>query len=42
MTVPDHTLCAIVGGGPGGFAASIYAARAGLKPITFVGVQTSS
>ena len=42
MSVPDHVELAIVGGGPGGLAAAIYAARAGLQPYCFLGVETSS
>ena len=42
MSVPDHVRLTIIGGGPGGLTASIYAARAGLNPVTFLGVETSS
>jgi thioredoxin reductase (NADPH) len=34
-----HAPVIIIGGGPAGFSASIYAARAGMKPIQFLGDQ---
>lgn len=42
MSAPDHARVVIIGGGPGGLAAAIYAARAGLKPVCLLGIQTSS
>ncbi len=33
----EHQKCVIVGSGPAGYTAAIYAARAGLKPILFTG-----
>ncbi|CAL6112694.1 Thioredoxin_reductase [Hexamita inflata] len=42
MSVPDHVKVAIIGGGPGGLSAAIYAARAGLEPYAFLGIETSS
>lgn len=33
------TKCAIIGGGPAGYTAAIYASRAGLQPIIFLGMQ---
>ncbi|KAH0576858.1 Thioredoxin reductase [Spironucleus salmonicida] len=38
----SHTSLVIVGGGPGGLAAAIYAGRAGLTPVIFLGIETSS
>lgn len=42
MSVPDTCKLAIVGGGPAGLAAAIYAGREGLAPQVFVGIETSS
>jgi len=35
----DIRLCIIVGSGPAGYTAAIYAARAGLKPLLFTGKE---
>lgn len=35
----DKTRCLIIGSGPAGFTAAIYAARADLKPIMYQGMQ---
>ncbi len=35
----EHTKCLIVGSGPAGYTAAIYAARANLKPIEYSGLQ---
>src|SRR4051812_7372325 len=37
MPVPEHVKVAIIGGGPAGFTAAIYAARANLEPLLFEG-----
>ena len=39
MTTPKHTKVLIIGSGPAGYTAAIYAARAGLKPILVTGMD---
>lgn len=38
-TPPEHVKCLIIGSGPAGYTAAIYAARANLKPLLFKGIQ---
>jgi len=39
MSTHEHAHCLIIGSGPAGYTAAIYAARAGLKPILYEGLQ---
>ena len=39
MSAPEHVHCLIVGSGPAGYTAAIYAARANLEPILLAGNQ---
>lgn len=38
MTAPQHIKCLIIGSGPAGYTAAIYAARADLKPVIYTGL----
>lgn len=38
-TPSEHVRCVIIGSGPAGYTAAIYAARANLKPLLFKGIQ---
>jgi thioredoxin reductase (NADPH) len=39
MEVSERIHCLIIGSGPAGYTAAIYAARAGLKPVLYQGIQ---
>ncbi len=38
-TTPEHFKCLIIGSGPAGYTAAIYAARADMKPVIIQGMQ---
>ena len=37
----ENIKCLIIGSGPAGYTAAIYAARANLKPVLYTGLQMS-
>ncbi len=37
-TTPQHVKCLIIGSGPAGYTAAIYASRADLKPVVYTGL----
>ena len=39
MEPKEHVHCLIIGSGPAGYTAAIYAARADLKPVMYMGMQ---
>jgi thioredoxin reductase (NADPH) len=39
IMIKEHHKCLIIGAGPAGYTAAIYAARADLKPVMYVGMQ---
>ena len=39
MSNIEHTRCLIVGSGPAGYTAAIYAGRANLNPVLLCGMQ---
>lgn len=38
MSNMEHVQCFIIGSGPAGYTAAIYAARAGLRPLLYTGM----
>ena len=39
LEVKEHIKCLILGSGPAGYTAAIYAARANLNPVMYTGMQ---
>src|SRR6201995_5677176 len=39
MENTEHVHCLIIGSGPAGYSAAIYAARANVKPLLYQGIQ---
>jgi thioredoxin reductase (NADPH) len=39
MEIKEHIKCLIIGSGPAGYTAAIYAARADMKPVMYMGMQ---
>ena len=39
LEVSEHVKCLILGSGPAGYTAAIYAARANLNPVMYTGMQ---
>jgi thioredoxin reductase (NADPH) len=38
IIAPEHVKCLIIGSGPAGYTAAIYASRADLKPVLYTGM----
>jgi len=36
----EHVKCLIIGSGPAGYTAAIYAGRANIQPVEYCGMQT--
>lgn len=39
MATPEHVHCLIIGSGPAGYTAAVYAARANMKPVLYTGKE---
>ncbi|MEL7020258.1 MAG: thioredoxin-disulfide reductase [Bacteroidota bacterium] len=39
MTTPEHVHCLIIGSGPAGYTAAVYAARANMNPVLYTGKE---
>ncbi|MFK7933253.1 MAG: thioredoxin-disulfide reductase [Saprospiraceae bacterium] len=39
MNTPEHVNCLIIGSGPAGYTAAVYAARANMKPVLYTGKE---